>query len=82
MTCKKCQYFKITDGNHMDGDTGSCRRYAPRTIQVTRVSMRGTEPEIWHGWPKVLSGDFCGEFKLSDLERLALFSGKSQEDAA
>lgn len=51
--CENCRYFQPNETN---GETGDCRRYAPRPLQ------EGRPLSVLAPWPMVETADWCGEW--------------------
>ena len=51
--CKHCRFCELSEAN-----SGLCRRYAPRPRR--ELQEDGDIPAA--EWPRVYSGDWCGEF--------------------
>ncbi len=88
-SCKTCIFYRQTN-EYMPGyKSGDCRIDSPKSFQVSD----GDGPSVWHGWPRVNDGDFCGAWKerplasshdriLATIPRLeALANGNGHGDA-
>ena len=58
--CPRCTFFEFDSGPDAQGvKRGWCRRNAPSPVQSTSGGRDGA-------WPRVHSGDWCGEYVQAD----------------
>lgn len=56
-SCGTCKHFD----SGMEVGYGVCRRYAPRPLSLKESD---NDPLLRATWPKVHSGEYCGEFEV------------------
>lgn len=61
--CPTCHYYEFSHLNSGDASLqyGFCRRYAPRPN-----AYAGQTAALEYWWPRVHSGDWCGEYVQAD----------------
>jgi hypothetical protein len=61
--CQTCRFYEPQVDD--DGETGQCRRYAPKPLVSRGVDGFTEQAEAY--WPIVLCDEWCGEWQFSSV---------------